>query len=69
MCKLQTFVSEWVFGHRHAADCFCGEGGFWPLREADSYKNDLKSVEFIEHAVRQAVERHVLDSKKAASTS
>jgi hypothetical protein len=44
-----------VFDYRHPADCFCGEGGFWPLPTEDSYRNEMKSIEFIEEAVKAAI--------------
>lgn len=57
LCKLQAEVSEYV-GYQHAADCFCGEGGFWDSDNYDGtyaggYRNDGKSLEFIEQAVRE----------------
>lgn len=57
LCRLQDLVSDEVFGYEYASDCFCGEGGVWPLREAKDYRNDYKAIEFIENAVASALEQ------------
>jgi hypothetical protein len=44
-----------VIGYQHAADCFCGEGGFWPLRDASDYKNEELAIDFIVEAVNAAI--------------
>lgn len=59
LCKLQSEVYEHI-GQSDAADCFCGEGGFWQTGEYDGthehgYRNDGKALEFIERAVRAAL--------------
>ena len=56
LCKLQSEVTEHL-GYQYAADCFCGKGGFWESTDYDGthehgYRNDMKSIEFIEQAVR-----------------
>ena len=56
LCELQAEVSS-VLGYDHAADCFCGEDGFWPLRHPSDYRNEGLSVEFIEKATREALAR------------
>lgn len=56
LCELQAEVSN-VLGYDHAADCFCGEDGFWPLRHPSDYRNEGLSVEFIEKATREALAR------------
>ena len=45
-------------GWDYAADCFCFKSGF---SESD-YRNDGKSVEFIEAAVREKIEREKLNA-------
>lgn len=60
LCMLQEEVSAHLDQYQHAADCFCGTGGFW---RSDSYggtfeqgyRNQGKSIEFIENAVRAAI--------------
>lgn len=60
LCALQAHVCSQALGYDHAADCFCGDEGFWPLESADDYRNDGKAIEFIEDAVLAALAR--LDS-------
>lgn len=56
LCKLQAEVSASIDSHAtHAADCFCGDSGFWPLRREEDFRNELHSVEFIERVVRRAL--------------
>jgi|GEM_PF-5829948 len=61
LCALQAKVSEHV-GYSYSADCFCGEGGFWKSDGYNGtfeggYRNDGKSIEFIEQAVAEKIER------------
>ena len=61
-CDLQTKVSEFL-GYDEAADCFCGEGGYWKLHKqgeyggtyAEGYRNAGRSLLFIEKAVCDAL--------------
>ena len=58
-CKLMGEAQDYL-GWDHAADCFCGHGGFWFVQGYNphtDYRNDGKSVEFIEAAVREKIER------------
>ena len=60
LCKLQARVQEHL-GYDHAADCFCGKGGFWNSSDYDGsfengYRNDGVAIEFIEKAVLAALE-------------
>lgn len=58
-CILMGEAQEHL-GWDHAADCFCGHGGFWRVNGYNphrDYRNDGKSVEFIEAAVREKIER------------
>lgn len=58
LCKLQARVWEAKTPNGHdAADCFCGESGFWPLKDARSYRNNLYAIEYIERAVDRALAR------------
>lgn len=66
LCKLQGEVAAHV-GYDHAADCFCGQGGFWEspsYRESD-YRNDGVALEFIEKAVRDALQHNSQLSEKS----
>lgn len=56
LCQLQAEVCEQWLGYTHAADCFCGEEGYWPhgATEAD-FRNEGKAVAFIEEATRAAL--------------
>lgn len=51
-CKLMGEAQDYL-GWDHAADCFCFKSQF---SEFD-YRNDGKSVEFIEAAVREKIKR------------
>jgi len=56
MCQLQEKVAARL--DLGAADCFCGEGGFWKTDKYDGsyeggYRNDFEVIEFIEAAVRE----------------
>lgn len=60
LCKLQTEVTEALNDYTFAADCFCGKGGFWDTNGFDperDYRNDGRSLEYIEQAVREKIER------------
>lgn len=58
LCALQEKVSRRI-GFNYAADCFCGMGGFWSNSPdydgtmKNGYRNDGKSLEFIENAVSE----------------
>jgi hypothetical protein len=52
-CKLSSKVAEEVFGHRFAADCFCGRGGL-PENWGWRYEDDV--LAWIERVVLAAVE-------------
>lgn len=56
LCKLQAVTARHV-GYVHAADCFCGNGGFWGTEGYDerSYRNDGVALDFIEAAVREKI--------------
>lgn len=61
-CLLQEKVAREVHGYNYAADCFCGESGFWQTEHYDGtfekgYRNDGKSLEFIKQAVDEKIER------------
>ena len=56
-CRLQDRVATEIVGYQYAADCFCGQGGFWPLEDAEDYRNDEKALEWIEEAVEQRIRR------------
>lgn len=61
LCVLQAKVSGQL-GNVGAADCFCGEGGFWKSDGYNGtfdggYRNDGKAIEFIEQAVAEKIER------------
>lgn len=55
LCRLQEEVMNEVVGYQHSADCFCGEGGFWPLVDGFDYRNELLAIDFIERATRDAI--------------
>jgi hypothetical protein len=59
LCKLQEEVHS-LIGYDSAADCFCGQGGFWDSvryngTHAGGYRNDGACLEFIEAAVREKI--------------
>lgn len=58
LCTLTDIVHS-VVGFDHPNDCFCGIGGFWDREEygPDGFRHDLATVEFIEAAVREKIER------------
>ena len=59
LCKLHSEAAEHV-GYEYAADCFCGEGGFWSVKGYNpkrDYRNDGKALEFMEAAVREKLAR------------
>lgn len=58
MCELQARVAREVSGYSRAADCFCGESGFHPLKDPDDYRNDFAAIEWIEQAVGRAITRY-----------
>lgn len=54
LCVLQRDVVDVLDpSNHHAADCFCGEQGFWPLKDASYFRNELLAIDFIEQAVRE----------------
>ncbi len=58
-CLLQEEVATF-FDHEHAADCFCGKGGFWGSEDFDGsfeegYRNDMEVFKFIQEAVREKI--------------
>lgn len=60
LCALQELVASSAPGcdyAEYAADCFCGEGGNWheSWHRAEDFRNDLKTIEFIENAVKDAL--------------
>jgi hypothetical protein len=59
LCNLHSEAAGYV-GLEYAADCFCGNSGFWHVHgynpERD-YRNEGKALEFIEAAVREKIER------------
>lgn len=56
VCKLQQLVNAELFGHSHAADCFCGTGGI----PGGDFRNECVVLAFIEEAVRVALERAII---------
>lgn len=66
-CKLQMQVNTFVFDHEHAADCFCGQGGFWRdgAVDPDGYRNELRAVEWIENVVRERLAELVAGEEAA----
>jgi hypothetical protein len=67
LCRLQRTVAEHQ-GHDHAADCICGEGGYWqesdtwPIPSA-SWCNEGRAIRFIEQAVAEKIERERAEAK------
>jgi hypothetical protein len=59
LCNLHSEAAGHI-GYEFAADCFCGNGGFWHVEgynpERD-YRNDGRALQFIEAAVREKIER------------
>lgn len=60
LCKLTAEVYGQI-GYGHAADCFCGNSGFWGCDKydgtfANGYRNDGVCLEFIERTVREKLE-------------
>lgn len=61
LCKLQFEVFRATATNlRESADCFCGRGGFWDVRDYDGtvehgYRNDGLALKFIEDAVREKI--------------
>ena len=59
LCCLQSEVAAYQGYHKHSADCFCKEGGFWVTSDSYSdelfggWSNDGLALEFIEQAVRE----------------
>jgi hypothetical protein len=58
LCALQAEVWERACKSSTAADCFCGEEGFWKCEGyggtfETGYRNDGAALEFIERAVRE----------------
>ncbi len=66
LCALQDEVTK-LLGPDHAADCFCGAGGFWPIRHADDYRNEGLAVAFIERVTRAAIKAAAKASDVACS--
>ena len=67
MQRLCTIMGEAQdhLGWDHAADCFCDHGGFSNNKGYNprtDYRNDGKSVQFIEAAVREKIEREKLNA-------
>lgn len=58
LCALQALVVTDVLGHDDPADCFCGDEGFWPLENAEQFRNAGKAIDFIQEATLAAVEAH-----------
>ncbi len=67
-CKLQSKVADYLNEyHKYSSDCFCGRGGYWINKENKydgtaemGFRNDMKSVEFIESAVAEKIIRLAL---------
>ncbi len=49
ICRLQSLVSQDLFAYEYAADCVCDD------RAHREYRNDGRSIKFIESAVRAAL--------------
>lgn len=63
LCELIEDVSAGVFQFSHPTDCFCGDGGFWPLRDASVWRHDPEaSIAFVERATRRAIKDFRRDS-------
>ena len=56
LCIIMGEAQDYL-GWDHAADCFCFKGQIL----GSDYRNDGKSVEFIEAAVREKIEREKLN--------
>lgn len=59
LCILQAEVQQ-VIGFEHAADCFCGNSGFWAsygYNSATDYRNDGAALAFIEETVRARLQQ------------
>lgn len=56
LCNLTAEVLEHI-GYEGPSDCFCGKGGFWDLDcyGESEYRNDGRTIEFIEEAVREKI--------------
>lgn len=66
LCKLQSDVAAHI-GDVSAADCFCGQSGFWNLpgyNPENDYRNDGNAIEFIEQAVNEKIENEKGQVKK-----
>lgn len=50
LCALQAYVVTEILDHDQPADCFCGDEGFWPLKDADDFRNAGEAIKFIEDA-------------------
>jgi hypothetical protein len=61
LCALQEEVVHDVLGYAEPNDCFCGEGGFWPLHRTEDFRTSFQAIDFIEAATRKAIKesRHV----------
>ncbi len=70
LCRLQSEVAATIGpAYQDAADCFCGEGGFWEDENYDGthdsgYRNDAKALEFIEAVVRDALTKYIPPKKE-----
>ena len=53
LCALATLVSEHVYKHAHAHDCFCGEAP----EDEYPFAHSEKVIRFIEEAVRAAIRK------------
>lgn len=52
-CILQAVVSDYLNDWSNAADCFCHES----CLDDEQYRNDGVSLQFIEDAVREKIDR------------
>lgn len=55
LCQLVGHVNEKAYDHAIPTDCFCGDGGYWPLRHASDWKFDPRVLSFIEEAVADRI--------------
>lgn len=61
LCKLQEEVWRAMrTGDWDSADCFCGEGGYWGVKDyggthAQGYRNSGDALEYIERVVRESL--------------